>query len=140
MTDLAVIDAACVVELLLNGEEGLDVRDAIAGRSLAAPATIDLDVASALEALMSAGTPAMDVDARFEIYLRMPLKRHATAPVMLDAWSLRPGLSLSNALYVALAEQLGVPLVTRNRLMAAACTQAIVVETPAGWKELWKSA
>ncbi len=140
MTGLVVIDAGSVIELLLNGEEGLDVRDAIAGKSLAAPATIDLDVVSALHRMQSAGTCVVDLVARLEFYLRMPLKRHDVTNVMLDAWSLRVEFPLPEAVYVALAEQLGVPLVTRNRAMAAACTRAIVVETPVGWKELWRNA
>lgn len=106
MVASVVIHAPCVVDVLRNGARAVEVLEAIYGRSLVAPAHIDVDVASEV------------------------------APLMLDAWDRQAGRCLSDDLYVALAEHLEVPLVTRDRDLAQACSRAILVQVTRGWGAL----
>ena len=48
----------------------------------------------------------------FRDLLRLPLERHAFAPFAERIWQLRHNLTVYDAWYVAVAEQLGCPLVT----------------------------
>ena len=48
----------------------------------------------------------------FHDLLRLPLERHAFAPFAERIWQLRHNLTVYDAWYVAVAEQLGCPLVT----------------------------
>lgn len=136
MATPVVIHAPCVVDILLNGVRAPEVLEAIYGRSLVAPVHIDVDVASALALMQQSGVPAGDMRVRLEIYLRIPLKRFEVAPLMLDAWDRHGGLYVSDGLYVALAEHLGVPLVTRDRRLADTCSRAILVQATRGWGAL----
>jgi predicted nucleic acid-binding protein len=135
-----VIHAPCVVDVLLNGVRAAEVLEAIYGRSLVAPVHIDVDVASALALMQQSGVPAGDIRVRLEIYLRIPLKRFEVAPLMLEAWDRQGGLYVSDGLYVALAEHLGVPLVTRDRRLADTCSRAILVQATRGWGALRSGA
>ena len=136
MATAVVIHAPCVIDLLRNGARAVEVLEAIYGRSLVAPAHIDVDVASALALMQQSGVPADDMRMRVEIYLRIPLRRFEVGPLMLDAWDRQAGRFLSDDLYVALAEHLEVPLVTRDRDLAQACSRAILVQVTRGWGPL----
>ncbi len=136
MTRLVVVDARCIVDLLCNGGRALEVLEVIAGRSLAAPAHIDMEVVSALARVDPSEVPATDIRMRVEVYLRMPVKRYETCLLILDALDAgahHPSLCVSDALYVALAEHLEAPLVTRSRAMADSCSRAILVQATRGW-------
>ena len=61
------------------------------------------------------------------------MKRFDIAPLMLEALDRRRDLCVDDALYVALADHLKVPLVTRSRAMAASCSRAILVQATSGW-------
>ena len=131
-----MVDARCIVDLLCNGGRALEVLEVIAGRSLAAPAHIDMEVVSALAGADPSEVPATDIRKRVEVYLRMPVKRYETPLLMLDALDAgahHPSLCVNDALYVALADHLEVPLVTRSRAMAASVSQAILVQATSGW-------
>ncbi len=140
MATPVVIHAPCVVDVLLNGVRAAEVLEAIYGRSLVAPVHIDVDVASALALMQQSGVPAGDIRVRLEIYLRIPLKRFEVAPLMLEAWDRQGGLYVRDGLYVALAEHLGVPLVTRDRRLADTCSRAILVQATRGWGALRSGA
>jgi predicted nucleic acid-binding protein len=143
VTSLVVIDAPSVVELLLNGDEALDVLEAIHGRSVAAPAHVDVDVLSALARIQEAGISGDIIRERIEIYLRMPLERYDVCDLMIDAldatgsdalstWG-AGGKRVSDVLCVVLAQRLGVPLVTRDPDLAAACSRSILVQPGVLW-------
>jgi predicted nucleic acid-binding protein len=50
----------------------------------------------------------------------IPMQRHPHDWLLPRVWALRNNLTAYDALYVALAEALGAPLVTRDRRLAAA--------------------
>ena len=128
-----MVDARCLVDVLFNGERALDVLDEIYGKALAAPSHVDRDVLATLARVDPSHVPEVETRMRVEVYLKIPMKRYDIAPLMLDAWDRRGDLCVNDALYVALADQLEVPLVTRSRAMAAACSRAILVQATSGW-------
>ena len=103
--------------------------------TLAAPELIDVEVTSVLRRAVRAGLQPerrarlalVDLDA-------LPLYRAAHRPLLKRCWELRDNLSVDDATYVALAEQLDVPLVTGDvRLTRASGTRCrIEVLGPVG--------
>ncbi|MGQ0538066.1 MAG: type II toxin-antitoxin system VapC family toxin, partial [Gemmatimonadaceae bacterium] len=51
---------------------------------------------------------------------QMPVTRYAHQPLLPRIWRLRDNLSAYDAAYIALAEALGAPLVTRDTALANA--------------------
>lgn len=127
---LLVIDAECVVDLLLNNERSLSVLEATQGATLAAPAHIDHEVMAALAWVEGATSSAMD--ERIGLLAEMPLRRCPVTPLIAAAWSRHDTLPVSSGLYVALAEQLDTPLITADPVTAAAYSRAVLVERSPG--------
>lgn len=126
-TITVVIDAASVADLLLNTDRAVPVMEAIIGRSLAAPESIDMEVLSALARVEASRPDAETMDARAALLSELPLQRCPLAPLLSGAWERRRPLVVSSALYVELAEQRDLELVTRDPLIAAAYSRSILV-------------
>lgn len=116
-----VTDASAVVELLLGRMAGRSQRALFEGEELVAPVLVDAEVASALAGLERGGklSPARCLEAIADL-AELPLERRPLEPLLGAAWSLRHNLSLYDAFYVAVARQLGCPLVTRDDRLARA--------------------
>lgn len=86
-----------------------------------APHLIDAEVLHALRRRSLEGTLAADdaLDAVID-WERLEVKRHRAAGHLRRVWSLRNNLTAYDALYVALAEDLGCPLVTGDGRLARA--------------------
>ena len=126
-TSTVVIDAASVADLLLNTDRAVPVMEAITGRSLAAPEHIDVEVLPVLAWVEASRSDAEAMDARAALLSELPLQRCPLAPLLSGAWERRRQLAVSSALYVELAEQRGLELVTRDPHMAAAYPRSILV-------------
>jgi predicted nucleic acid-binding protein len=122
-TELPVIDASVLVEYLSRDEHSLLAREHLIKPSeeLWAPHLIDAEVGNALrtrvlrrELKPAAAAPALDELAN------LPLQRAAHHAFLDRAWALRHNLSFYDALYVALAEALRMPLITFDRRLAQA--------------------
>jgi predicted nucleic acid-binding protein len=110
-----VIDAGALLELLLGTMRAGSVRRAVDDRQLVAPAVIDAEILSALRGLERNSTVTTDRAAIAVEDLRVaPVERFALEPLLRRAWSLRDHLHAYDALYVALAVELGCPLVTTD--------------------------
>jgi predicted nucleic acid-binding protein len=117
-----VADASVLaVALADDGSDGARARDRLRGEELAAPEIVDLEVASVLRKHLTAG---MLDDRRARLALAdladLPMRRAPHLPLLARCWELRDNLTVYDAAYVALAEALGVPLVTADRRLAAA--------------------
>lgn len=88
------------------------------------PALCDAEVLSALRGLVRRGALTRDVaSAALAAYLDLPTVRHAETPVIRRALDLET-FSAYDALYVALAEQLGASLLTTDARLARAVAAA----------------
>jgi predicted nucleic acid-binding protein len=126
-----VVDASVVVDALIgDGSRGLAARAAIAHVDLmVAPEHVKAECAQGIRRAWRTGTVS---DRRATAALRsLALLAVATVPVahlLGRAWELRHNLTATDALYVALAEQLGLPLVTTDlRIGRAAGVRCPVV-------------
>src|SRR6266702_409879 len=117
-----VLDASVVVELLL----GTQAADSLAARILGetpwhAPAVLDLEVANAIRRLCTIHETSHERGSRAIGDLgTLPVRRYPHTPLLDRIWQLRPNLTAYDAAYIALAEALRAPLVTRDRRLARA--------------------
>lgn len=88
---------------------------------LFAPELIDLEVAALLRksVLRGALDPA-EATARFTGWIGNGVHRLSHGPYLETVWALRHTITAYDASYVALAMQLGIPLMTADRRLAAA--------------------
>ncbi len=114
-----VIDASALTDLLLDGDLGRAVAARVSGHALHGPAHLDAEVLSALGRLHRAGELSeVAVVSRLERLATAPVTRHPVSGLLLGSWERRGNLRLADALYVELAEALGLSLVSTDaRLM-----------------------
>lgn len=132
---MTVVDASIVVRLLQNrrGDAGLRERFA-RERRLHAPALIDAEVASAIRGLLMTSKPEIQfsvsrAEQMLDDFADLPLERYPMAPFQRRALALRDNFTAYDALYLALAEALGMPLLTDDRKFERAPGQGTVIET-----------
>lgn len=111
-----VVDASVLATALADdGEDGDIARGRLRGEVLAAPELIDLEVPSVLRRLLLSGDlTARRAELAMSDLIALPLSRALHRALMLRCWSLRNNLTIYDASYVALAEALGVVLVTAD--------------------------
>lgn len=128
---IVVVDASAVLELLLRTSraERLSERLLDPEVSLHAPYLLDLEVAQVLRRYWRAtelsGDRAGEALADFR---DLRIHRHPHEPLLSRVWELRHNLTAYDAAYVALAEALGGPLLTRDGRLASAPGHTAVVE------------
>ena len=126
---MIVVDASAAVELLLGTARGAAVAERIfdPAETLHAPELLDLEVAQVLRRYER--TKLLN-GSRAEAALRdladLPLERYSHRLLLPRAWELRANLTVYDAVYVALAELLGAPLLTGDASLAAAKHRATI--------------
>jgi len=125
-----VIDASALVELLVGGTPRAHlVAVRIRRETLHAPHLIDLEVVSVLRSLEARQVlSAPDASRATGDLVALAMSRYPHEPLVARIWQLRGNLTAYDACYVALAESLGVPLVTCDAKLAAAPGHRAVVE------------
>ncbi len=113
---MIVADANIVAVALLDaGENGDLARERLRGERLVAPALIDVEVLSIWRGLVRGGrASAARIEQALDELRDLPLRRADDRPLVHRCWELRDNVAAYDAVYVALAEALAVPLVTSD--------------------------
>lgn len=120
---MIVIDASVVVEALLNTPSGLLIgaRLLAEDESLHTPHLLDIEVAQVLRRYARSGVlDASHAMKALEVFAALPFIRYPHHTLLRRIWELRHNLTAYDAAYVALAEALGAPLLTRDAALASA--------------------
>ena len=119
---MKVVDASVLVAALAEeSAAGSRARGAMRGEALAAPHLVDLEVVAALRRRHQRGLMSEPAAQRALSHLRRTsITRHHHAVLVTRCWQLRDNLKTYDAVYVALAEALGVPLLTADARLADA--------------------
>lgn len=127
---MIVVDCSVVVDALLGVGDGTSWNERLGGHRLAAPALLDYEFLSAIRGLERGGhlsTPrAMDALSDLD---QLPVRRwDLSSPLRNRTFDLRENFTAYDAAYVALAEALDCPLLTRDGRMAKAARELVEVE------------
>jgi len=117
-----VCDASAGFDLLLAGLAGQRVAAALDDKQVHVPALFALEVCAAARArVLSGHVTAARAGQVVTDVTRFPAVVWSHEPALLfRAWTLRDTITTYDAMYVALAEQLGAVLVTADRRLASA--------------------
>ena len=127
---MPVVDASVLVDYLAGGEhvESSRARLLEAGEALWAPHLVDAEVGHVLRrALLAGELRQATARAALEDLADLPLRRAGHVGLLERAWTLRSNVSFYDGLYVALAERLGLTLVTLDaRLRGVPGVRAVI--------------
>ena len=130
---MIVLDASAAVELLLATVRGDAVRRRISDsdETVHAPHLIDIEVAQVLRRLLRVGIIGVERAAEaISDLIEYPLTRYPHDALLPRVWDLRGALTAYDAVYIALAEGLGAPLLTFDRGLASASGHRARIEVP----------
>ena len=126
-----VIDASALIDLVRARGAGPGVRERVEGRRLHAPAHLDAEVLSGLGRLHRAGEVSAEaVEAQLAAVARAPITKHEISPLLAGSWARRHEIRMADALYVELADRLGLRLLTTDERLARATRIAEAVVIP----------
>jgi len=119
---LIVVDASALIEVLIGASSASRVADRLfdATETLHAPHLLDVEVAQVMRRYSRSG----EIDAvrgmqALEDLHDFPIARYPHYPFLRRIWELRRNVTAYDAAYVALAEALAAPLLTRDAKLAA---------------------
>jgi predicted nucleic acid-binding protein len=115
-----VVDASAVLEILLQTAAAPQVSRRIfaAGETLHAPHLLDLEIAQVLRRYTRSGdiSPQRGSEATTDL-ADLPVARYPHLDLLPRIWELRHNFTAYDAAYIALAEALEAPLVSRDRAL-----------------------
>jgi predicted nucleic acid-binding protein len=126
-----VVDASVLLEMLLRTPAAETVEERLFGGrdTLHAPHLLDVEVAQVVRRYAASGK--FDQERGHQVLIDLgdvPVRRYAHGFLLPRVWELRNNLTAYDAVYVALAEALDAPLLTRDRRLAAAAGHHARVE------------
>ncbi len=128
---MIVLDASAAVDWLLQTPAGQHIERRIYARNdtLHSVHLLDVEIAQVLRRLVRerALTPKRAEEAIDDLGA-LRVTRYAPVLMLRRIWRLRQNLSAYDAAYVALAEELKAPLITRDRRIARAPGHTAAVE------------
>lgn len=119
---MIVVDASAVLEVLLQTSMASNVSRRIfrAGETLHAPHLLDVEVAQVLRRYARAGVISANRGAEALTDLAdLPLNCYPHFVLLPRIWQFRHNVTAYDAAYLALAEALDAPLLTRDRALAS---------------------
>lgn len=130
-----MVDASVLANAVADDEtDGAQARAVLAGRNVNAPELVDVEVVSVLRRRWLAKTlSARRFATAVDDLGVLPVQRFPMRSLLTRAYELRANVSAYDAVYVALAEGLGCPLLTADRRLARApgvrCTVRVLGDT-----------
>jgi predicted nucleic acid-binding protein len=126
-----VVDASALLEALLRTPVARAVEERLfaGGQTLHAPHLLDIEVVQVIRRYAANGE--IDGDrgrSALTDLADLPLRRYPHGFLLPRIWALRNNLTAYDAAYVALAEALDAPLLTRDRRLAAAAGHRAQIE------------
>ena len=129
---MIVVDASALLEFLFHTAAGKAVEDRLfeSGQTLHAPHLVDIEVTHVIRRYAGKG----DIDGHLpqqhgsRRLADLPLRRYPHNFLLPRIWELRNNLTAYDAAYVALAEVLTAPLLTRDGRLAAAAGHRAQIE------------
>ncbi|MBM4060958.1 MAG: PIN domain-containing protein [Planctomycetes bacterium] len=127
---MIVVDASAVADVMLGipSAEAVAQRLLAAGETLHAPHLLDLELLQVLRRFAGTGTWQGERAAQaLDDFAALRIVRHAHEPLRGRIWELRKNLTAYDAAYLALAELLECPLLTRDEKLLRAPGHAAMV-------------
>ena len=128
---MIVVDASALTEFLLQTALGVRVEARLFrdDDEFHAPHLIDVEIAQALRRLVRTGeVPAERAEEAIADLTDFDLRRHTHVDLLRRTWELRDNFTSYDAMYVALAEAIGSPLVTCDGALGSAPGHSVRVE------------
>jgi predicted nucleic acid-binding protein len=128
---MIVLDASAAVDWLLQTPAGLRIEQRIFAHqeTIHSVHLLDLEFVQVLRRMVREGTlTPRRAEEAVEDMAALRIARYAPVLLLQRIWRLRQNLSAYDAAYVALAESLQAPLITRDRRIAAAPGHKATVE------------
>lgn len=119
---MIVLDASVLVDLLLDlppHAATIAARIRREAPDLAAPHLADAEVGQVLRRFSTKGLPAARAEAALGRLAALPFVRFPHTDLLARAFALRQNATVYDALYLALAEGLRAPLLTRDARLAS---------------------
>jgi predicted nucleic acid-binding protein len=132
---MIVLDTSATIDWLLRTPAGQRIEQRIYSLQGTHPETLhsvhllDVEFAQVLRRLVREGTlTSRRAEEAIDDLTALRITRYAPTLLLQRIWRLRKNLSASDASYVALAEELKAPLLTRDKRIAAASGHSANVE------------
>ena len=128
---MIVLDASAVVDWLLQTSAGQLIESRIYSRNqtLHAPHLLDLEVTQVLRRLTQQRVlTGKRADDALHDLLDLRIQRYPHTVLLPRIWQLRHNLSAYDAAYIALAEELAAPVVTRDCRLASTSGHTASIE------------
>jgi predicted nucleic acid-binding protein len=128
---MIVLDASAIVDWMLQTPAGQRIEQRIYAHNdtLHSVHLLDVEFAQVLRRLVREGTlTSRRAEEAMEDLMALRVTRYAPVLLLNRIWRLRNNLTAYDAAYVALAEELKAPLITRDQKIAAAPGHAAAVE------------
>ncbi|MBV8834201.1 MAG: type II toxin-antitoxin system VapC family toxin [Acidobacteriaceae bacterium] len=128
---MIVVDASALLEVLLRTPAAKDVEDRLFAprQTMHVPHLLDVEIAQVIRRYAAKGD--IDVErgrAALVDLADLPMRRYPHDFLLPRIWDLRNNLTAYDAAYVALAEALDAPLLTRDRRLATAAGHCAQVD------------
>lgn len=125
-----IVDASALLEVLLRSPAASQLEAVMfeAAAGLHAPHLIDVEAAQVIREFALGGkiSASIGADALADL-AGFPLRRYPHDFLLPRIWELRHAISAYDASYVALAEVLDMPLLTRDARLAAVASDLVTV-------------
>lgn len=116
-----VVDASALFEVIVGRSPAVDLRRRVLAGSGSAPELIDLEALNTLRRLRRSGDlTAATADTAASRIILAPIARLPHRPLLDRVWELRDSVAAYDAAYIALAEELEVPLLTCDERLGRA--------------------